>query len=154
MDIEKLESVFSEQENNLNNLIDTALRKRNAVIQNNRDDLERINHAEEILLNDLRTKENERVDLLKRMMQGPENNVQKISGNLMEQFMVKFRGSMQEEEYDKLSLTRERVKEKVDKLTNINKQNTLLIEQANHILKHTLSIILKSQKKPLLDRKI
>ena len=53
-----------------------------------------------------------------------------------------------------LQMLRESIKEKTVRIGKLNQQNRYLLEHANSIVKQTISILLKSQTRPLLDRKV
>lgn len=154
MDLERLKNLLSDQDSNIANLLEVALKKQRAVITNDREELEKLNFNEETLLNRVNAIEIERVNFLNNIPSTAEGQRENISGNLMELFLENNREKIDDKTYKDITDYSCKLKDKVTQLQNINGQNRFLIEQANNLLKQLLKEILKSQKKPILDRKI
>lgn len=154
MNIQRLLKIYEEQSINLDELLSNAQCKQKAVINNQRLELEKYTNLEEQSLSKINRKELER-----------ENCIEKIfsdSGKLellnnkpnSNSIMNEIKSITDEESFNQLLILRESILEKTKSIGELNKQNLFLIEQANSIVKQTLNILLTSQTKPILDRRI
>ncbi|PKL89282.1 MAG: hypothetical protein CVV23_05960 [Ignavibacteriae bacterium HGW-Ignavibacteriae-2] len=154
MNIQSLTKVYEDQLNNLQDLLMAAQLKQKAVIQNNRKTLEIYTLQEESVLTRINRKEQERENFIEKIfnehnrfnLKEEDVNFENVIAGLLKLFNP--------EELTKFNSLREEIKFTTQKIKDINFQNKRLIEQANGVIKQTLGILLKSQKKPLLDRKI
>ncbi len=154
MNIEKLLRIYSDQSANMEELLDVALEKQRAIINNQRENLEKFTIKEETCLSKINRKEFERTNCLESIFKeaGMESELANIKdgGDVLNQLKL----HTPNDSYTTLLDARTAIRECTKKVSEVNKQNLFLIEQANSIVKQTLSILLSSQKKPLLDRRV
>jgi len=149
----KLIKILEEQKKNLSELIEVSLKKQKAITINNRNALEELNHSEEIVLNKLERKEAERINQILILCNEIGMNIQEINAKTIKEFYQTLQLNCVPEVFERIELLREETKDLVTKAGMINKQNKLLVDQAGSLIKQMVSILFKSQNKPLLDRK-
>ncbi len=153
MKVHNLLKVYEEQLENLNELKEAALNKQKSIISNKRELIEKFSAREESAMNRISRKEMERANIL-----------QSLFGNVLQGYDLFKSGSdeitsllkqvAEDKELSDISELRTRIKLVTEEIKGVNVQNRFLIEQANSIVKQTLAIVLKSQKKPIVDRRI
>ena len=151
MNAGNLLKIYEEQLKNMDELLKAAVDKQKSIIQNNRVSLEKETKKEETVLSKINRKEVERLEYLQRLFAGVgKGKVINISEFSEEQLLTR----MSEDELNEFTDLRGKIKELTSKVLGVNQQNKFLIEQANSIVKNVLETILKSQKKPLVDRRV
>ncbi|GAB4143327.1 MAG: hypothetical protein Fur0015_11920 [Ignavibacteriales bacterium] len=149
----KLIKILEEQKQNLLELIDVSMKKQKAIIMNNSIALDELNHTDEIVLNKIQNKEKERINLILSMIKEAGLNINQLNEKTIKHFYTMLKDESTTEEFEKISQLRDELKELVVNAGMINKQNGLLVNQAGSLIKQMVSILFKSQNKPLLDRK-
>jgi hypothetical protein len=154
MSIDRLLKIYEDQSENLDELFDNALQKQKAVINNQREGLERFTNLEEQSLSKINRKEHERENCVEKLL-NDSGKTHLLNENVSSATILsEIKLLTDADSYNKLFELRRLLKEKTMKIGQINKQNMFLIEQANSIVKQTLNILLTSQKKPILDRRV
>jgi hypothetical protein len=146
--------IYEDQLKNMNDLLAAAVSKQKSVIQNNRLSLEKSTRLEETLLSRINRKEIERMDCLQKFYSNQYGGKNPNVVNLSNLSIDELKKGLEENEYIELNKLRDSIKEVTARLMGMNQQNKFLIEQANSIVKNTLEIVLKSQKKPIVDRRV
>lgn len=137
----------------INSLIKEAKQKQNVIIQNDYDGLNRVTESESSLLSSLdrvSRKQQKLVSQLFDINYLKENGKPRILSVLVNDYEDLF-NPVQLEEVNKL---RVEVRDNVKVLTDLNYQNRFLIEHASSLVKETISLLLKTRKTSLIDRKI
>lgn len=153
MKIENLIEVYKEQNENLNELLQAALNKQKSVIDNKRDLIDKYTTHEESLMSRLNRKELERQNLLRVIFADTKNTAGQLprDGN---ELIAALKDLCNENELKLLTEQREAIINLAERIKGVNQQNRFLLEQANSVVKRTLEIMLKYQKKPIVDRRI
>lgn len=153
MNKSKLIKILEEQKKNLLELIDVSIKKQKAIVKNDSTLLEELNHANEIVLNKIHNKEKERLNLILSILKEAGISFDQLNDKSVKQFYKIVKDELNREEYDQIESLRDELRELVVNATMLNKQNELLVEQAGSLIKQMVSILFKSQNKPLVDRK-
>lgn len=150
----KLIKLYEEQKSILQEMIDALKQKQKAIIKNDSMLVEEANHIEEIALNKLERKEVERFNLIRSISAELGMNITEITPMAIKGFYNLLKNNLNKENNDLLVSLRNENKKLVMEANLLNKQNKLLVEQANNFIKQVISVLFKSQNKPLLDRKV
>jgi len=149
----KLIKILEEQKRNLVELVEVSSRKQKAIVVNNRLALEELNHKEEIVLNKLERKEVERINQILILSNETGLDIQEVNVKTIKDFYKVLRANSSTEVYEQIESLRDETKKLITEAGMINKQNNLLVNQAGSLIKQMVSVLFKSQNKPLLDRK-
>ncbi len=134
-------------------LISAAKFKQKVIVQNDYDGLERVNTNESSLLSNLDKISRNQQKLVSRLFDInslKENGKPRILSILVSEYKELFNPNM----LKKINELRLKVRDQVKELTGLNHQNRFLIEHASSLVKETISLLLKSRKTSLVDRKI
>lgn len=137
----------------IKSLIVAAKTKQNVIVQNNYDELTKVNESESILLSNLDKVSRSQQKLVSRLFDInslEENGKPRILSILVNDYKDIFNPNL----LLKINELRLQVRNQVQILTGINHQNRFLIEHASSLVKDTISLLLKSRKTSLIDRKI
>jgi hypothetical protein len=154
MNTERLIKIYEEQLANINELLDFSLGKQKAIINNQREELEKFTNLEEQALSRINRKEKERSNCIDIIFSNEGKANLLSNGNNTEVILAELKSKLTEDKFKLFSDCRNEIKDKFNRIKEVNSQNLLLIEQANGIVKQTLNILLSTQDKPLLDRRI
>jgi len=153
MEKELIESLGNE-EKVLSELLDAARSKQKAIVQNDYNALEEVNSQEEKLLAKLDNTSKEQQQILKELYDlksvEPDEGKKRSLSVLIRQYKDLFNPDL----LIKINEKRINVREMVEQLTKLNHQNKYLIEHTSSLVKETISLLLKSRKRSLLDRRI
>lgn len=134
-------------------LISEAKTKQSVIVQNDYEGLNRVNENESKLLSQLDKVSRDQQKLVTRLFEINsivEDNKPRILSILLSEYRDLFNPT----QLNKITQLRLSVRDQVKKLTNINHQNRFLIEHASSLVKETISLLLKTRKTSLIDRKI
>ncbi|MCF6270922.1 MAG: flagellar protein FlgN [Melioribacteraceae bacterium] len=134
-------------------LISAAKFKQKVIVQNDFGGLERVNANESTLLSNLDKISRSQQKLVSRLFEInslKENGKPRILSILVNEYKELFNP----DKLKKINELRLKVRNRVKELTGLNHQNRFLIEHASSLVKETISLLLKSRKTSLIDRKI
>jgi basic membrane lipoprotein Med (substrate-binding protein (PBP1-ABC) superfamily) len=151
MNTKEISECLSSEIEILTNLRDTALEKQKALICSDGNGIEIYTYNEEQLLSELRKKESQRLDLLKKVSE-------EFQFMQYDRYMIKLSkvlaGKVLKEELDTIVSRENHLKNLVLQLKEINRQNQLLIQNSLEFINETIITLLGSNKKIIVDRKI
>ncbi|MBN1302504.1 MAG: flagellar protein FlgN [Melioribacteraceae bacterium] len=154
MNIKNLISNYNEQLENLQELLKTATLKQKAIINNERETIEKSTFAEESILNKINKKEQERSLVLRNLIAKNGEPDTARANYTLDEVLTFVQSNSNVEEFEAFMNCRNQIRSEFENIKAVNSQNRFLIEQANSIVKQTLDVLLKSRKKPILDRRI
>ena len=137
----------------INSLINAAKLKQDVIVQNNYDGLSKVNDSEAALLSELDKVSRNQQKLVSRLFEInsiEENGKPRILSILVNDYKELFNPK----QLQKINELRLEVRNEVKILTGLNHQNRFLIEHASSLVKETISLLLKTRKTSLIDRKI
>ncbi len=149
----ELYDLLEREEKVIQSLISAAKFKQKVIVQNDYDGLERVNTNESSLLSNLDRISRSQQNLVSRLFEInslKENGKPRILSILVNDYKELFNPA----KLQKINELRLKVRDKVKELTGLNHQNRFLIEHASSLVKETISLLLKSRKTSLIDRKI
>ncbi len=149
----ELYEMLVKEEKIITSLIEAAKLKQNVIVQNDYDGLSKVNETESKLLSELdkiSRNQQKSVGRLFEINSIKENGKPRILSILLSEYKDLFNPT----ELQKINNLRLSVRNQVKELTGINYQNRFLIEHASSLVKETISLLLKTRKTSLIDRKI
>jgi hypothetical protein len=141
------------EEKIITSLIAEARIKQSVIVQNDYEGLNRVNENESKLLSELDRVSREQQKLVGRLFEInslEEGGKPRILSILLSEYKDLFNPA----HLQKINELRLSVRDQVKVLTGINHQNRFLIEHASSLVKETISLLLKTRKTSLIDRKI
>lgn len=149
----ELYDLLQKEDRIIKSLIVAAKTKQNVIVQNNYDALTKVNENESILLSDLDNVSRSQQKLVSRLF---DINSLKENGKprILSILVNEYKGIFNSNQLLKINELRFQVRDQVKVLTGLNHQNRFLIEHASSLVKETISLLLKSRKTSLIDRKI
>lgn len=149
----ELYEMLVQEDKIIKSLITLANQKQKAIIQNDYDGLNKVNENESALLSNLDKVSRNQQKLVSRLFDInslEENGKPRILSILVNDYKDLFNPA----QLQKINELRLQVRDKVKVLTGLNHQNRFLIEHASSLVKDTISLLLKTRKTSLIDRKI
>ena len=149
----ELYDLLSKEEKIIQSLIASAKLKQNVIIQNDYDALNNVNAAEATLLSELDSVSKNQQKLVSKLFEInslKENGKPRVLPILINDFKEIFNPNY----LQKINELRFTIRDQVKMLTNLNHQNRYMIEHASSLVKETISLLLKSRKTSLIDRKV
>ncbi|PIQ09986.1 MAG: hypothetical protein COW71_04375 [Ignavibacteriales bacterium CG18_big_fil_WC_8_21_14_2_50_31_20] len=149
----ELYDLLSREEKIIQSLIASAKLKQNVIIQNDYDALNNVNAAEATLLSELDSVSKNQQKLVSKLFEInslKENGKPRVLPILINDFKEIFNPNY----LQKINELRFTIRDQVKMLTNLNHQNRYMIEHASSLVKETISLLLKSRKTSLIDRKV
>ncbi len=149
----ELYELLLQEDKIIKSLIDLANKKQNVIVQNDYDGLNKVNEGESNLLSNLDKVSRNQQKLVSRLFDInslEENGKPRILSILVNDYKDLFNPG----QLKKLNELRLQVRDQVKILTDLNHQNRFLIEHASSLVKETISLLLKTRKTSLIDRKI
>jgi len=149
----ELYDLLSKEEKIIQSLIASAKLKQNVIIQNDYDALNNVNAAEATLLSELDSVSKNQQKLVSKLFEInslKENGKTRVLPILINDFKEIFNPNY----LQKINELRFTIRDQVKMLTNLNHQNRYMIEHASSLVKETISLLLKSRKTSLIDRKV
>jgi FlgN protein len=149
----ELYDLLQKEDRIIKSLIVAAKTKQSVIVQNNYEALTKVNENESILLSDLDNVSRSQQKLVSRLF---EINSLKENGKprILSILVNEYKGIFNSNQLLKINELRFQVRDQVKVLTGLNHQNRFLIEHASSLVKETISLLLKSRKTSLIDRKI
>jgi len=149
----ELYDLLSKEEKIIQSLIASAKLKQNVIIQNDYDALNNVNATEATLLSELDSVSKNQQKLVGKLFEInslKENGKPRVLPILINDFKEIFNPNY----LQKINELRFTIRDQVKMLTNLNHQNRYMIEHASSLVKETISLLLKSRKTSLIDRKV
>lgn len=151
MEIE-LYDLLSKEEKIIQSLIASAKLKQTVIIQNDYEALNKVNVSESTLLSELDNISKNQQKLVSKLFEInslKENGKPRVLPILINEYKELFNPN----HLRKINELRLAVRDQVKILTGLNHQNRFMIEHASSLVKETISLLLKSRKTSLIDRK-
>jgi len=149
----ELYELLEKEERIIKSLITAANYKQKVIVQNDYAALEQVNQNEATLLSNLDKISRSQQKLISRLF-----DINKIEDSgkprVLSILINNYSELFNKTKLEKINELRFKIREEVKELTNLNYQNRFLIEHASSLVKETISMLLKSRKTSLIDRKI
>lgn len=150
MTIKDLIQSIIEQEKNFDILLDTLIRKKEAIIADNYNLLEDAIKNEQKILNSIDNEEKKRKELIKRFADQNSINVKDYSfDELYNSQKLLFGG-----ETKKIEKIRNELREKALRIAHLNSQLSVLVEVSRNIIKERMISILGNGKRKLVNKRV
>lgn len=149
----ELYDLLEKEDKVIQSLISAAKFKQKVIVQNDYEGLDRVNANESALLSNLDKISRSQQKLVSRLFEInslKENGKPRILSILVNEYKDLFNPA----KLQKINELRLKVRDQVKELTGINHQNRFLIEHASSLVKETISLLLKTRKTSIVDRKI
>jgi len=149
----ELFDLLSKEEKIIQSLIASAKLKQSVIIQNDYEALNNVNAGESSLLSELDNVSRNQQKLVSRLFEInaiKENGKPRVLPILINDFKEIFNPN----QLKKINELRLSIRDQVKILTGLNHQNRFMIEHASSLVKETISLLLKSRKTSLIDRKV
>lgn len=149
----ELFDLLSKEEKIIQSLITSAKQKQSVIIQNDYEALNNVNAGESSLLSELDNVSRNQQKLVSRLFEInaiKENGKPRVLPILINDFKEIFNPN----QLKKINELRLSIRDQVKILTGLNHQNRFMIEHASSLVKETISLLLKSRKTSLIDRKV
>ncbi len=149
----ELYEMLVQEDKIVKSLIVLANKKQDVIIKNDYDGLNKVNDGESNLLSNLDKVSRGQQKLVSRLF---DINSLEESGKprILSILVNEYKDLFNPAQLKKINELRLQVRDKVKILTSINHQNRFLIEHASSLVKETISLLLKTRKTSLIDRKI
>ncbi len=150
MKIDKILTVLETQKKDLQSLLEVMKKKQEALVSRNNSALEEIIKQEEKLLLKIQTNEEKRLDSIIEIYQklNLSNNDFKISN-----LLSVLKGRADEKQLKTLQTFNNTIKGYISEIMKLNKQNMFLIQHTRQFVSETISAILNTTTKSLIDKK-
>ena len=151
MEEQELLNYLGQQKENLRNLLDTAIKKQQAIVDNNLGEIENAISAEEKLLNNIISVDKERINILEQLntKYSLSNNSSRISD-----FVNSVKSWLSQELVENIAYNQQEIKKTITKINEINTETRFLIEHSRSLLNELMSSLVNSNKKRILDKKV
>lgn len=149
----ELFDLLSKEEKIIQSLIASAKLKQSVIIRNDYEALNNVNTGESSLLSELDNVSRNQQKLVSRLFEInsiKENGKPRVLPILINDFKEIFNPN----QLKKINELRLSIRDQVKILTGLNHQNRFMIEHASSLVKETISLLLKSRKTSLIDRKV
>ncbi len=134
----------------LDKLANVCVRKQNALINNNRDELEQVIQNESEIIAALLQLKKQHTKLLNEIY---EDESVKIKETVSVKLSVLLKEICSEKEIAEIQLLEKRIREKIKEVDELNVKNHFLLQQARNFINEVINVLIGS-KKILVDRKV
>lgn len=150
MNISKLFSILDKQESNLKDLLKIVNNKKEALVNNNYELLNKVVAAEEQKLLTVQLTEEERLTVMQQLFKEYEidNDRYKLT-----HLIYGLKGSAEPETIKSILEYETKIKSAVSEISRINQLNMILIQQSKSLINQTIHAIVNTGKRSILDRK-
>lgn len=150
MNLQKLLSVLAKQEQNIKDLFQIGLNKKEVLVSNNYDKLDEIVSIEEQKLLSIQLTEENRLKLMRDLFtEFNINHTRYKLGLLVESLM----GKVDNQILSKISFYENKITKLITDVTTINSLNMMLIQQSRSLIHETIQAVINSNSRSILDRK-
>ena len=136
--VDQLIEILGEQTERYEELLGLSLEKRDVIIKNELEELQKINHLENIVINQNQKLEKKRLELIKDMAIALNQKESDLTLNLLIELMEN------KDEQKPLMEVRDRIKSVVGELKVINEQNGQLVQNALDYIEYSTNLIRSS----------
>ena len=150
MDLKKLMEILDKQEINLNMLLSVATQKQKTLVNNNNEKLNEAIRLEEKQLLKVQTAEEQRLTLMEKLFEKYKINNERYKLSILIEAM---NGKVSEIILKKISSSEKEIKNIIEKISKVNTQNILLIEQSRQIINETIKAVVNTNNRAIVDRK-
>ena len=149
MEVNELKQSLIEQKANLQLFLDTLIKQRRAIIENNVQLLEESIAAEERLLSRIHNLEQSSKEAIKTLVRTYGLKVQNYSLSML----LKAAAAKSEIKLDDLLELKENIQILVNEISRANEHNRILVNHARSFVRETINALVNDKNAPLLDRK-
>ncbi|MFZ1292261.1 MAG: flagellar export chaperone FlgN [Melioribacteraceae bacterium] len=150
MNIEKLITVLEKQNINLEKLLQSVLEKQIALVNCNNNNIKESVSKEEKLLLSIQVTEEARLKLMEELFN--EFNIKNVRYKL-EVLIENIKNKIDNNIIKIISSLEISIKKTIKEIQKINNQNLVLIQQSRSLINETITILLNSKKRAIVDRK-
>ena len=150
MNLQKLLAVLAKQEQNIKDLFQIGLDKKEVLINNNYDKLNEIVSIEEQKLLSIQLTEENRLKLMRDLYSeyNIDNSRYKL-GILVENL----KGKIDNKILSNIANYENKITKMITDLTSVNSLNMMLIQQSRNLINETIQAVINSNSRSILDRK-
>ena len=150
MKLEKLIAVLDKQEDNLKKLLQSVLEKQTALVNGKSDLIKESVSKEEKILLAVQLSEETRLKVMEDLF--VEFKIENKRYKL-EVLVENLTGKINKNILENISLSERRIKITIREIQKINHQNMVLIQQSRSIINDTITAVLNSKQRSIVDRK-
>lgn len=150
MSLKKLIDVLDNQEKNLNKLLSVAAKKQKTLLDNNNEKLNEAITLEEKQLLKVQTTEEMRLSIMGKLFTEYSINNERYKLSIL---VEELSGKVSEVILNKIGSYEEVIKNIIEKISKVNTQNILLIDQSRQIINETIKAVVNSSNRAIVDRK-
>lgn len=150
MKLEKLIAVLDKQEDNLKKLLQSVLEKQTALVNGKSDLIKESVSKEEKILLAVQLSEETRLKVMEDLF--VEFKIENKRYKL-EVLVENLTGKINKNILENISLSERRIKITIREIQKINHQNMVLIQQSRSIINDTITAVLNSKHRSIVDRK-
>ena len=150
MKLEKLIAVLDKQEDNLKKLLQSVLEKQTALVNGKSDLIKESVSKEEKILLAVQLTEETRLKVMEDLF--VEFKIENKRYKL-EVLVENLTGKINKNILENISLSERRIKVTIKEIQKINHQNMVLIQQSRSIINDTITAVLNSKHRSIVDRK-
>ncbi|MCB0746234.1 MAG: flagellar export chaperone FlgN [Ignavibacteriae bacterium] len=150
MKLEKLIAVLDKQEDNLKKLLQSVLEKQTALVNGKSDLIKESVSKEEKILLAVQLTEETRLKVMEDLF--VEFKIENKRYKL-EVLVENLTGKINKNILENISLSERRIKITIREIQKINHQNMVLIQQSRSIINDTITAVLNSKHRSIVDRK-
>lgn len=150
MNLQKLLAVLAKQEQNIKDLFQIGLDKKEVLINNNYNKLNEIVSIEEQKLLSIQLTEENRLKLIRDLYSEYSiDNTRYKLGVLVENL----KGKIDDHILSKISIYENKITKIIADITTVNSLNMMLIQQSRNLINETIHAVINSNSRSILDRK-
>ena len=150
MNLQKLLSVLAKQEQNIKDLFQIGLDKKEVLVENNYNKLNEIVSFEEQKLLSIQLTEENRLKLMRDLFSEFNiNNTRYKLGILVENL----KGKIDNQILSKISFYENKITKLISDVNTVNSLNMMLIQQSRNLIHETIQAVINSNSRSILDRK-
>jgi flagellar biosynthesis/type III secretory pathway chaperone len=136
--VTQLIEILNEQAERYGELLGLSLEKRDVIIANDVESLQKITHLENLVISQNQKLETKRIAFVKDMALVLDRKADELTLTALVDLLD------EGEEKDKLAAARDRIKETIEELGEVNKQNGALINNALEYAEYSLNVLRSS----------
>lgn len=150
MTIKELMVSLQNQEDNFDQLFNTLMQKKNAIVSNNYVVLDEAIKKEQNILTMIDSEEKVRRNIIEEFA---KQNSLALKNYSMDEFLVIAKNLLMPEQ-NKIEKIRFNIKEKVLRINHLNSQLSVLIEVSRHMIKERMMVLLGNGKRKLVNKRV
>lgn len=150
MNIEKLITVLEKQNLNLEKLLQTALEKQIALVNCNNDNIKESVSKEEKILLSIQIAEETRLKLMEELFDEYKIENERYK---LEILIENIKSKLDSKIYKIIKTLELSIKKTIKEIQKVNQQNLILIQQSRNLVNETITALLNSKKRAIVDRK-